>query len=451
MKSIRSHAPALLVEGLVLAVFLSVGRWAPSQTITFPTWATTFQGRNDLGSFLPPEYSGAHPGFARKFITHTTPRATSRTWKLQGSVTSGILAFWDRRTSPTTKAGIDTGLSRIYGLQRLLGSPPGTAEFLVSGWDGANGRSALKRVTIPAVGSPTVQTFGPPVPSGQIWVDANVVNGFLYVFDLETLTIRRCHDADGDGVPETLDTEFGYGLDPTESATPFSMFAPCGSGAVALVGKTKGLPRRILTETPAGWVLSVASRTEVAKVLRITGPLHAGQRRIRVLGAPSKSFRIREMTGAVPNGGWISSTYALPRSGHMIIDLDLALAANWKLGIVPSDPEQLVGVPATVATEALAVLFEPLDTECNQGTIVRFEGDGFRNTHEAHCKLDGSDVALTTTYVSATQIAITLPPRGDTSKKPPYSGVEPVMIWLVDTQTGATASDKVYVNLLFAP
>ncbi len=414
----------------------------------FPGWVDDLGPRGAIRSYLPPEYDGPAPGFAKAFIKEVTPRCVAKSWKLQGSAFSGILAFWDRRNAPAAKTGIDTGLSRVYGIHWLATAAPGKHELLITGWDADSRRPVAKMLTIPAAGPVTVRDFGPPGPVGQIWVHGALVHGMLYVFDLQNLTVRRRKDSDGDGVPETLDPGFAFSLDPSTSPMPFSAFGPTSSGIVALLGRPL---TRVLKETPSGLVLEAVSDPDPVPVPRITGPLYVTQRRVRARGRPGAEYRIREKTGGVPSPGWISPRFTLPRGGHALIDLDVSLQADWELEIVSIDSRESPGPRAKVANRKLAALFEPLDRDCNQGTVMGFEGDGFRKTHQARCRLDGRTVALATRFVSPTRIEITLPTRGDTSKSPPYDGAQTVLLWLVDTERGAAASDKIYVKLLFAP
>ena len=452
MASPNKNAFDILIKSvMVLLLCMSLPEILIAQSTSFPGWATSLTRRDAFKSYLPPEYSGTSSGFARSFITVLTPKLHSKTWKLQGTVNSGTLAFWDHRSTPNTKSGIATGLSRVYGLRLIESASPGSHEVLVTGWDAVTQRSAVKRVVIPPSGAPSVLAFGPPPPAGQIWVNSGMVNGTLYVLDLNTLTILRFLDNDDDGDPETLDAGFAFSLASVPTATSFSTFAPTSSGIVALRGRSPASVTRVLKNSSSGLILTTVTDNPPVQLLRITGPLYVNQRRIRVRGAPSKSFRIRETTGGAPAPGWVSNTFALPRSGHMIIDLNVSLQAGWKLEIVASDMQQPVGPPAKVSSNSLVALFEPLDRECNQGAVVRFEGDGLRNIYEARCMLNGSIVPLTTGYVSGTQIDITMPPWGDTSKKPPYTGSRPLRIWLVDTTTSVVVSETLDVNLLFAP
>ncbi|MEZ6195869.1 MAG: hypothetical protein R3F20_09080 [Planctomycetota bacterium] len=423
---------------VLLCVALLLSGRLPVIAQGYPAW---YEDPRHEGRFVPPEYTGGNSGTVGILLSKDRRIVPGGCATLWWTTTSGEIGISDRRkrrddpSAEVDRLTVATGLDRIHGFRRLTRKGELPTSFLLCGWEKEHSRCALRELVLPESGPPTVTPWGPVSAPGEIWVANSLIEGDLYVHEINSSTIRRWLDTDGDGIPETPDASYAVPVVTEFGAEGFILslgliraFSRSPSGDIWIWSATD-LVGKVVEDADGRRRIVAIPRYEEA-IGRLADGLVAGQERVYVTGSPGFEFYVqrRVVSGATTR---VSAKVIIPRSGGIGVDLTAPLEVGDAVRIVAPDDPAFRTIDRKVAASPVASLFPPAPSvRLIAGERWTLEGWGFRDEHIVRAKVGTRILTLTARHLGATAIEVELPELGPPGERPSYAIARPVLVWI---------------------
>ncbi len=429
------------IVGFLIAVFC-INSTAVAQHVSEPGWynLSNWPSFAQKRAFVLQGFPGTFGEDERAFVPIMPPPSETGNGDdgrvlVFSKATSGILHSHRNETSTkaTSTTGYDTGLARVIWVGTSNDGQGATNKLLVCGYDTANS-SVIKSVAfdgkaqLPNV-APTI-ILGPI--SGKTFCRAGIVAGYLYVFELQTMTFLRYQDTNSDGVFETQDTSWSMTISPNDPIAPkiplFGEFRSSSEFAyAALVERGKyGLLINVGLDNDNGTVVIKDAGGDADPhytALSSTRAPIAGLRELMVYGHVGDEFSLRREESP---GVWvpISTAYTIPIAGKIVVGANqgVTFVNGERLLLHNHTTSERSSSPLIVKQGGRASVFEDRQGKFayNQNTKVQFLGCGFLDNTTAKVLVDDVMHVCNVTLTTNNLIEVKLPQIGDQTAPKPY-------------------------------
>ncbi len=449
----------VLTAMLMLPFTLPIG----AQVVVVPSWAkpASLGGLALDSSYTPPEYNGLHGDTVSYQLVPTGRLVQGKNADFKYSPTSGILKFRDRTGVTNQTVGWNTGFSRVYAMETVPRSPTDNFDlFNLVVWDSTLNKSVLQEVKVLDTGVVTQSVYGIASPADEIWGAMSLVNGKLYLYELQSHTIIRYIDSNSNGKVDARDTGFSVAvpmydttLGPGDTANskarqvhPIRRFHDAGlNGIQVLRNGTYRSAEHFIKESLPGVFSYVAVPVEsIIPPLTVAGDCTTGQSRVLIYGKPGLEFKVYVVpkTGPVQS---ISSTNTIPSNGIIIVETATLMAGS-KIQAQETGGAVKSGV-RKVWTSTKPIIFTPNVSDFQQRSHIKLDGDKLTSVVRiAHLQWDGGSCLSLVSRLRSDSFEIDLPIIGTSTGTPPYTKRTRVKIWLEDS-SGNALSEIYLINV----
>ena len=427
------------------------------QAVNYPQWAEReSQGGMDLAQdYVHPDYGGQFSNACRAYVPLTESLGT-RKFIAAWTPLSGVVAFPNGEGFAAAGHGWDTSFDGVLWLQvEGLGTTYPTT-LIGIGWDATAKKSIPFKLTVTASGPTTQVPFAIASPAGQIWARIGAVGSAVYVYDVQSHTVKKIVDTNADGTVDALAPNFSVTIPLTTIGTgarkedvldlnSFRSFVllPNVDPSIEVMLRHSGLFdlrwAGIMSDGQGGGTLMrlgpPIQKVPVRHVL-VPGLLATGQSRLLVRGTPGETIRIMRQKDSQPPVA-ISGNWTLPKSGRAIVDLTASLDLSWKIRAEFVDDGPVASVWKSIRAPRQPLIFPPTEMRTHEGDSLTLVTDGFQSAHEPVFRHGGVLIAAPSWRMATDgTMKIEVPDIGSTGIGLPRIAVATVELWVRDKVTG---------------